>query len=912
MPLNFRRDGQNHTMALLRENNEFGLPTYDLVNPPRRFWSEKPGATAIVEQGIDAGRVKPASSPVDLLAALHTEENPAAHSRRSIARLFAFFLMSEDPQRKLDARKVETLAHQVSLIQHILEHDRLKKVLIADEVGLGKTVEVGLLVAELVKQQPGLQVLYLAPARLVPNVRREFDKMELNFRQWTAFDGDARLTDSKILASLHRAVHGRNFEEVMNTGPWDVIIVDECHHLSAWNEGGTDPRESYRLVRGLIQKQRPGGRVILLSGTPHQGNITRFENLLLLLQENGEPEESLGGRVIYRTKEDIRDWNNNRLFPARQVADPTVIDLGPDYRSWVRSIHSYYKPPPGDEAQLNSRQRAAGWRCAQALQWAVSSPQAGLGYLVRQAVRGGWKPGNPVFDQALLSLRPYRLGPVDEPVNSLFDRICREVRDSIDLAMEDIEFDEVSGSLPVHDKGLEDLLRQGIEIIKKAGNEKWQIIKDRLIDKADTEKVVLFAQPIETVIAISQFLEKVTGRKPALIVGGQSDSERQKQVESFWRKDGPQFLISSKAGGEGINLQVARRLIHIDVPWNPMDMEQRVGRVHRFGSTETILVDTVVVKESREAEAYSIARQKLHVITSTMVEPERFESIFSRVMCLVPPEDLQNVMIHGAQAPLSSEDQQRLADMVQQGFRDWNDFHSRYGRHQQEIRQQDPGLAIWNDVAAFLENYGKASIITNTDPHAPLPIQGAGGAPYSVLTLDDGANYLCGDSGTEFLTGNDGKPLPKIGLNLPAVTRVIRQQAFPELESGAAALRWNSGFELPVGIEAASFIFMAFLRQTVKTDHQSGWVEKATSLHCFVIEPEKPPMELEGVMKAKCLRGVLNASVRNKVDDCRITFPNLLEVQAKLFQQLRFPSQQEIQSGIRHAITPLFVGHVIR
>jgi hypothetical protein len=185
-----------------------------------------------------------------------------------------------------------------------------------------------------------------------------------------------------------------------------------------------------------------------------------------------------------------------------------------------------------------------------------------------------------------------------------------------------------------------------------------------------------------------------------------------------------------------------------------MDMEQRVGRVHRFGSTETILVDTVVVKESREAEAYSIARQKLHLIASTMVEPERFESIFSRVMCLVPPEDLQNVMIHGAQAPLSSDDQQRLADMVQQGFRDWNDFHSRYGHQQREIRQQDPGLATWNDVAVFLENYGKASIVTKTDSQAPVPIQGASSAAFSMLTLDDGTTYLCGDSGTEFVTGN--------------------------------------------------------------------------------------------------------------------------------------------------------------
>src|SRR5215204_5907001 len=117
--------------------------------------------------------------------------------------------------------------------------------------------------------------------------------------------------------------------------------------------------------------------------------------------------------------------------------------------------------------------------------------------------------------------------------------------------------------------------------------------------------------------------------------GGQTDQARQEEIDRFWRPNGPQFLVSSRAGGEGINLQVARRLVHIDVPWNPMELEQRVGRVHRFGSRRTILVDTVVVKDSREADAYRIARQKLQVVASTLVAKDRFEQIFSRVMCLV-------------------------------------------------------------------------------------------------------------------------------------------------------------------------------------------------------------------------------------------------------------------------------------
>src|SRR5205814_9638269 len=117
--------------------------------------------------------------------------------------------------------------------------------------------------------------------------------------------------------------------------------------------------------------------------------------------------------------------------------------------------------------------------------------------------------------------------------------------------------------------------------------------------------------------------------------GNQTDLEREAEINTFMREDGPQYLVSSRAGGEGLNLQVARRLVHVDVPWNPMDLEQRVGRVHRFGSRRTIIVDTVVVRDSREAHAYRVARQRLEVIARTLVSPERFDALFTRVMGFV-------------------------------------------------------------------------------------------------------------------------------------------------------------------------------------------------------------------------------------------------------------------------------------
>src|SRR5262249_28786911 len=235
---------------------------------------------------------------------------------------------------------------------------------------------------------PRLRVRCLAPGRLVRNVRKEFGRLDLAFRQWTATDCTAQLNDQLIVASIHKAVHGTNAEQVLNSGPWDIVVVDECHHLTDWEPGGGNPRENYKLVDQLLKSLDPDVRVLFMSGTPHQGNETRFENLLRLLTKTGESKAQLAGRVIYRTKDDVADWNGVRFSPTRQVTAPLLFEASSAYRDWLRHIHAFFHPGEFiDDA--NAGRRAAGWRCAQALQWAASSPQAGIGYLVRQAIRGG-------------------------------------------------------------------------------------------------------------------------------------------------------------------------------------------------------------------------------------------------------------------------------------------------------------------------------------------------------------------------------------------------------------------------------------------------------------------------------------------------------------------------------------------
>lgn len=903
-----------YVLPVLREHEEWGLRTLDLVHPPRRLWGERERQDVLVEESVDALRLKPVLTPAELLQSLPADDNWYSQGRRSINRLHAHYLICEDPQRRMDVREVETLAHQVSLVHHVLQNENLKRVLVADEVGLGKTVEVGLILRELLSQRPGLRVLYLAPARLVSNVRREFDRLNIPFRQWTSTDSDARLNDPKLIASLHRAVHGNNFELIVNTPPWDIVIVDECHHLSAWSPDGSDPSEAYRLVRELASRQPSDGRLILMSGTPHQGHETRFENLLRFLRGEKDPRESLAGRVIYRTKDDIEDWDGRPVFPQRQVNEPLIVDLGPAHRRWIQNIHDFYKPPRDAYKFGDAKRRAAGWRCAQAMQWAASSPHAGLGYLARQAIRGGWDLSYSALREALASLRPYRLGAEDEPVERLFERITKEVgRQQRDADVEDIEESIEGGEGDwLSERGLENLLIEGTSLVHQAGDEKWQIIEEKLLDRVEPEKVVLFAQPIETVSALARYLERTTGQRPAVIIGGQTDAERTKEVEAFRRADGPRYLVSSRAGGEGINLQVARRLIHIDVPWNPMDMEQRVGRVHRFGSRETIIVDTVVVKDSREADAYRIAREKLKRITSTMVEQERFESVFSRVMCLLPQDELQSVLLNEPRAPFDAHDESRLSEMVQEGFRAWKDFHDRFGEQQKSIKRQNPGLLTWDDVTFFLETLGGAKRLPGYSRQR-FERRGQAVAQVSeeatVLGLADGVPYVCGQQGEELVYGPDGSITPKLGLNVSSVSELLRRHALPEQPSGAAYLRWPLGGELPASASKPPFGVCAFLRQTLRMDRMGGWIEQGHTLHCYVMG-EDSAEEMTGEDKRRILGGLFRSTIRKTAEPSENLVQKLATTEHEIIERLRRPSEEELTGQIRHAVTPLFAAIV--
>ena len=901
--------GSSVVYGIAKEADQFGFTEFDLISPPSRFFTPPESAPPVTHRSHEAINATFPPTPVELLRG--SLDNWQPMSRRSVARLFAWFLVAEDPQRRFESRAVQTLAHQASLVRYVLDEPRLSRVLIGDEVGLGKTVEAALIVKSLLEARPGLRVLYLAPARLVSNVAREFDRMQLGFRRWvTGEDRDGNLTgDSRLIASIHRAAFPSNLDDVVATKPWDLLIVDECHHLSAYgSEDGKKAVKQYTLVERLIKKLPDGGRVVLMSGTPHQGNASRFNNLLALLRAPGESDEALAGRVIYRTKEDVKGWDDNPLFPLREVRPALVVSLDKSYEDWLTEIHSFYSDDDTDTPQ--STQRAVGWRCGQALQWAASSVQAGLGYLIRQAIRAGWTADAPGLSAALAAIRPYRRGKPDEALASLWERMEKETRSAKAVALDDVEEDDASVWVPDTQR-LTALLQHGVALLNSFGDSKWLVLKNKLLDAAPDEQFVLFAQPIETVTALANFLKQTYGEEPAVIVGGQSDEERNAEVKRFWTGE-TRFLVSSRAGNEGINLQCAHRLVHVDVPWNPMDLEQRVGRVHRFGSKQTILVDTLVLEGSREEHVYRTAHQKLRAITKDLtLDQAKFEELFARVMNLVPPAELHTILSDEGYGPLNESDSNRLAAMVEAGLNSWNNFNEKFkGEH--KIAQLNPGQASWSDLDFFATQYSRAKPV---EGYSLLGFAKTGTRGVSsreedlrVLELNDGTRMACADIGGMPLQGPEADKVVAGGLNVSAISEALKNAAFPEQPSGAAFLRYgdsrsDSAFSRPQGPLG---IFIG-ARLSLRQSQAAGWQEGPVELHAWTVnsgETEK----LSAALAADLIRDIAAASLRTRPVEGSAIVETLAEIEAEQFAKLKRPSEAERTARFTFALIPLFAG----
>jgi len=563
---------------------------------------------------------------------------------------------------ELSSSRTDLLPHQILLTHDVVGASR-RRFLIADEVGLGKTIETGMIVRELVARGEAERLLVVAPAGLTRNWQTEladcfnlhFDILGIDFN-----DSNPRVweTRPRVIASIDRLKQPRRKDRLGQATRWDLVVFDEAHHLSRTRSAGkTHTTQNYRLAEMLRGRARD---VLFLSATPHQGDAFRFWSLIQLLDDSlfDSPEAMLDHRgllnrvMIRRIKREVTDVRGQPLFMRRQVHSQ-VFAMAHRERVFYDQLTDYLREGYGaagiGQAKTSSKQRAIGFVMACFQKIMASSPRA-----IRQALRRrllvllarqqmaleerAARRADTVAAERIQVLdremRPLAIQILGLPAGTaqwaeagahiaqLKQRLARkaaaeETRWALDGDEEESEAIFADAEIP--DEPVR--LRKLITLVPEGTDRKFDTLVraiEQLLRLNGAEKFIVFTQYRETLEHLREELGKIYGEERMATVKGGPLADKIAAVESFWEPDGAQFLISTSAGGEGINLQCAHILFNYDLPWNPMAVEQRIGRIHRYGQQDTAQVYSLVAEDTVEQRIYALLEQKLQEIARTI------------------------------------------------------------------------------------------------------------------------------------------------------------------------------------------------------------------------------------------------------------------------------------------------------
>lgn len=571
----------------------------------------------------------------------------------------SFQLPLQNQGGQLSNSRTELLPHQILLTRDLVSA-KIRRMLIADEVGLGKTIETGMVIKELITRGEANRVLIVTPAGLIKNWQNELrDAFRLSFeilgvdfvdRSFTSWENHNR-----VIASIDTLKRPQRMERILGGPRWDLVIFDEAHHISR-NKYGNKVQSTlnYKFAEALRSHTRD---LLFLSATPHQGNSYQFWSLIQLLdemlfdsEEALEEHRSLLSRVmIRRTKKEVTDKNGNPIFKRRQV-NTQSFQLSLRERDFYEKLTDYLKEgytvagAGNGTSRTTNQQRAIGFVMTTFQKIMSSSIRAIkqslkkrlLVLLLRKQLelenKRAHSPHSTRTAEEIVNLQDelralaseiYRI-PNTQSTRADIDTSIAQVRQRVSRSYQPEE--TTKWSLDSDEEGEEGIYADAnipneIAIVKDL----LRIVPDEVDRKFDTltravdlirntnpkEKFVIFTQYVETLTFLQEKLGSIYGNdKIAVIKGGPLDDKIEAK-DRFWEENGAQFLICTSAGGEGINLQVGKILFNYDLPWNPMAVEQRIGRIHRFGQKETSQVYNLVAEDTIEERIYKLLNDKL-------------------------------------------------------------------------------------------------------------------------------------------------------------------------------------------------------------------------------------------------------------------------------------------------------------
>lgn len=531
---------------------------------------------------------------------------------------------------------IDPLPHQIHLVHHILKSGNLNW-LIADDVGLGKTIEVGMLLSALKTRGEYRRILLVCPAGLVKQWK---DEMHYKFAlsDYQIYGEDFFINDVRdwklydhVIASLDLLKGDKHLEKLMQAEPWDVVVFDEAHRLSRTQYGlKFDISDRFRLAQRLRGKT---DSLLMLSATPHQGKPDKFQALLELLRPEWREQiamlslnpEILTRMVIRNSKADVTDADGKFIFKGK-VVSAINVDLSDEELAFDQALKVYLdKGYAAAKAKKDNLRRAIGFVMTVYRKVAASSIAAIEAALSRRLLRLRHEQATAVA-----------AGDAENE-DSPFETEWEETFD----ASEDEFF---SGEITL----LEELLvkaRALLRLDRKIGAFVVGLIGN-VLKGNQTEKVLIFAEYRATQEYVAEALRERFGEHSVSLIHGSMDhEERRIAIEQF--ESDAQFLVSTEAGGEGINLQ--RRchvMVNFDLPWNPMRLVQRVGRLYRYGQTKQVVVFNMQAPQTLDGRIVQTMYQRIQQVVADLAplggeyQPGLEDDILGQVADLLDVEDI--------------------------------------------------------------------------------------------------------------------------------------------------------------------------------------------------------------------------------------------------------------------------------
>jgi len=591
-----------------------------------------------------------------------------------------------DPYFGLSISRVDPLPHQLAAVyDHLLKLARVR-FLLADDAGAGKTVMTGLLIRELKLRGLAERILVVCPSNLSFQWQRELrEKFEEKFVLLRGsdirdqFGMNQWMEQKQIITSLDLAKR-EDILPGLRQAHWDLVVVDEAHRMS-W----TPPTaKTARYALGELLRDT-ADHLLLLTATPHKGDPESFRLFLQLLDRDAFADsrsirEAMAERrapfYLRRTKEAMvyfperqtdGTWAARKIFTKR-IPKTVNFEIENDELALYDEVTYFVKEQSRQAAAAGNdpKARAVGFLMSLYQRRLASSTYAmrhSLENRVRRLEEGLRRA------QAIAEATPAvpDAEELEEMEEAERERV-EEVLAAITLARNP---EQVHGEIA----NLKRLIEHALAVERRGEEAKLCKLREYL------ESEGYFTEPHKRLLIFTEFKDTLDylvetlhrwGLRVGVIHGGMAIGDRDQagtrlHAEQQFREGGIQVMVATEAAGEGINLQFCHVLFNYDIPWNPNRLEQRMGRIHRYGQTEDCLIFNFVADNTIEGRVLQRLLEKLTEIRNALED----DAVFNVVGEVLPPNQVERVLRDYYAGRLGDADleEQLLQPVDEQRFR---------------------------------------------------------------------------------------------------------------------------------------------------------------------------------------------------------------------------------------------------